>query len=223
MKKLELALFFLLLVTVLPWHFSYAEQNKKPVPQIFFSSIQDDVVFFGGMIQSNHVNYPFFGLSSNNWRTAYFAQIPGYIVSAVKVGDKFFFIGTTYLDGFPAILLVEVSPQKRPRLKAIYSDLPLYGVDLLSLNDILYITGYTYRYRPVRESDVILLKYNYTAEKIINSVVFGSIAFDDYPKRILFDGENIIIVGDTYAYNICLLYTSPSPRDRQKSRMPSSA
>ena len=25
------------------------------------------------------------------------------------------------------------------------------------------------------------------------------------------------------AYSICLLYTSPSPRDRQKSRMPSSA
>ena len=27
---------------------------------------------------------------------------------------------------------------------------------------------------------------------------------------------------DTHGYN-CLLYTSPSPRDRQKSRMPSSA
>ena len=26
-----------------------------------------------------------------------------------------------------------------------------------------------------------------------------------------------------YERNICLLYTSPSPRDRQKSRMPSSA
>ena len=25
------------------------------------------------------------------------------------------------------------------------------------------------------------------------------------------------------ALNVCLLYTSPSPRDRQKSRMPSSA
>ena len=24
-------------------------------------------------------------------------------------------------------------------------------------------------------------------------------------------------------YSVCLLYTSPSPRDRQKSRMPSSA
>ena len=26
-----------------------------------------------------------------------------------------------------------------------------------------------------------------------------------------------------WRYNTCLLYTSPSPRDRQKSRMPSSA
>ena len=39
-----------------------------------------------------------------------------------------------------------------------------------------------------------------------------------------------IIMDDVYdvdilddACNICLLYTSPSPRDRQKSRMPSSA
>ena len=28
---------------------------------------------------------------------------------------------------------------------------------------------------------------------------------------------------DAYKGNACLLYTSPSPRDRQKSRMPSSA
>ena len=28
---------------------------------------------------------------------------------------------------------------------------------------------------------------------------------------------------DFYNHNRCLLYTSPSPRDRQKSRMPSSA
>ena len=28
---------------------------------------------------------------------------------------------------------------------------------------------------------------------------------------------------DAYLYYLCLLYTSPSPRDRQKSRMPSSA
>ena len=31
------------------------------------------------------------------------------------------------------------------------------------------------------------------------------------------------IADDTSPPNACLLYTSPSPRDRQKSRMPSSA
>ena len=31
------------------------------------------------------------------------------------------------------------------------------------------------------------------------------------------------IVGDVMRYFACLLYTSPSPRARQKSRMPSSA
>ena len=31
------------------------------------------------------------------------------------------------------------------------------------------------------------------------------------------------LTGDTGSVRTCLLYTSPSPRDRQKSRMPSSA
>ena len=39
------------------------------------------------------------------------------------------------------------------------------------------------------------------------------------------EGEIMIhqIADKSEPYNICLLYTSPSPRDRQKSRMPSSA
>ena len=39
-------------------------------------------------------------------------------------------------------------------------------------------------------------------------------------------GDNMSVrklIGVTRFSNICLLYTSPSPRDRQKSRMPSSA
>ena len=37
-------------------------------------------------------------------------------------------------------------------------------------------------------------------------------------------GRNYIYSPDTHEiYRTCLLYTSPSPRDRQKSRMPSSA
>ena len=35
--------------------------------------------------------------------------------------------------------------------------------------------------------------------------------------------ENLRIALDRVQYWTCLLYTSPSPRDRQKSRMPSSA
>ena len=40
------------------------------------------------------------------------------------------------------------------------------------------------------------------------------IQYEDWPHCSAFDGENV---------KTCLLYTSPSPRDRQKSRMPSSA
>ena len=36
------------------------------------------------------------------------------------------------------------------------------------------------------------------------------------------NGE-VIMYADTITKNVCLLYTSPSPRDRTRSRMPSSA
>ena len=48
---------------------------------------------------------------------------------------------------------------------------------------------------------------------------FGS-GLSAYMKQKLIDyklGLNILM------FSVCLLYTSPSPRDRQKSRMPSSA
>ena len=42
------------------------------------------------------------------------------------------------------------------------------------------------------------------------------------------NGLDYVLVGDYYVPDLklpedCLLYTSPSPRDRQKARMPSSA
>ena len=49
---------------------------------------------------------------------------------------------------------------------------------------------------------------------------FGTkIAINAYKCFSARDNENVI----TYNRGFCLLYTSPSPRDRQKSRMPSSA
>ena len=46
------------------------------------------------------------------------------------------------------------------------------------------------------------------------------IAYDNLTKK----EKRILIVGDLHApFELCLLYTSPSPRDRTRSRMPSSA
>ena len=44
--------------------------------------------------------------------------------------------------------------------------------------------------------------------------------FDSVDKK---EDKNFTVDVEAYLYHTCLLYTSPSPRDRQKSRMPSSA
>ena len=56
---------------------------------------------------------------------------------------------------------------------------------------------------------------------------------NDLVKRLSYD-ESVDLINNTQTviidvreesevYNLCLLYTSPSPRDRTRSRMPSSA
>ena len=42
-------------------------------------------------------------------------------------------------------------------------------------------------------------------------------------KEIVIDGMNLFIPRGNQRLKSCLLYTSPSPRDRTRSRMPSSA
>ena len=57
-----------------------------------------------------------------------------------------------------------------------------------------------------------------TVTETINSMNY------DTGYQYVITGTNISHDGTTIsAPNTCLLYTSPSPRDRQKSRMPSSA
>ena len=62
--------------------------------------------------------------------------------------------------------------------------------------------------------------------------VFAAYNSAVWPVQLLLVGFGVLIVGaalrprpwsSRLASWICLLYTSPSPRDRQKSRMPSSA
>ena len=49
----------------------------------------------------------------------------------------------------------------------------------------------------------------------------GDFGLDAYEPLFFFPQEEW--VGDTHTYSVCLLYTSPSPRDGLLSRMPSSA
>ena len=58
---------------------------------------------------------------------------------------------------------------------------------------------------------------NTQAEVLIEH--FGTVLSDNGGSLVEHDYWGV----KTMAYKICLLYTSPSPRDRQKSRMPSSA
>ena len=55
---------------------------------------------------------------------------------------------------------------------------------------------------------------------VTNSAAFGIRNDIDADNGVAFGEDNLILPG---ANNACLLYTSPSPRDRTRSRMPSSA
>ena len=59
--------------------------------------------------------------------------------------------------------------------------------------------------------------YTLNDPKTITDELNNSSIVQSYAPRVVVGG---IIASP---YNTCLLYTSPSPRDRQKSRMPSSA
>ena len=59
-------------------------------------------------------------------------------------------------------------------------------------------------------------------EKIKIFPILGSVTNQKRFKEVL-KKFNIDTIYHAAAYKHCLLYTSPSPRDRQKSRMPSSA
>ena len=69
------------------------------------------------------------------------------------------------------------------------------------------------------------------AGKLINTKVFGEDFRESYALDVKFTNRGSqelkihFIAGDAQAVPLkaCLLYTSPSPRDRQRSRMPSSA
>ena len=71
----------------------------------------------------------------------------------------------------------------------------------------------------VKKSYPVLLEPMMKVEVESPEDFLGSVIGDLSSRRGQVEGQSV----DDGLSKVCLLYTSPSPRDRQKSRMPSSA
>ena len=87
---------------------------------------------------------------------------------------------------------------------------------------------------PAVDMTEILMWNNFSdnEKNMISKKGYLEIFSDEYPpykitKNLIDDGRKYLLMNQQISLdcpvNICLLYTSPSPRDRQKYRMPSSA
>ena len=82
------------------------------------------------------------------------------------------------------------------------------------------ISEYEIIHEPI-ENNTAKIASKLASENKIRIIVKGHIHTDILMKEVLQRKYNLI--GKTRLSHICLLYTSPSPRDGTKSRMPSSA
>ena len=62
-------------------------------------------------------------------------------------------------------------------------------------------------------------KTRMTASEVANCLTYSEIACSEYMRQF----PHVPLKLNGKSLNSCLLYTSPSPRDRTRSRMPSSA
>ena len=121
-----------------------------------------------------------------------------------------------------------LAQQEIRELRARITELDDNGIDLILRNARSH---YAWQDRPVSDDDL---------KKIYEIMIGGPTSNNGHPIRILFarsdeakqrlapalKGNNVEKMMTSPVCAIlayCLLYTSPSPRDRQKSRMPSSA
>ena len=81
------------------------------------------------------------------------------------------------------------------------------------VNDDYHVAGYIYEVNPATGAHIVDPSTN--KAKITMAV--------NETAKVETAGRAGITVTDAGTYRFCLLYTSPSPRDRTRSRMPSSA
>ena len=100
------------------------------------------------------------------------------------------------------------------------------GEDIQYYNEPMQLTMSFTNYKGENidpERIILTAKLEETGEEVFSSIEKETAGIYVWKAQIEREGRILIDVkGEKYGY-VCLLYTSPSPRDRQKSRMPSSA
>ena len=79
---------------------------------------------------------------------------------------------------------------------------------------------------PILKSNEVLIKHHYLGLNYIDiNQRNGSYKIKELPTNVGMEASGIIeeVGKDVKRFKVCLLYTSPSPRDVEESRMPSSA
>ena len=127
--------------------------------------------------------------------------------------------------GFIGSHLVRLLVNKYPNSEIINLDKLTYAGNLANLQDIESESNYRFVKSDIVDFDTIS---SFFKEESPDGVIH--LAAESHVDRSITDPLSFIntnLVGTANlllaARECCLLYTSPSPRDRQKSRMPSSA
>ena len=137
------------------------------------------------------------------------------------------------------VLLAEDEPAL-PGLDRLRGDITLREVrgdnglaEALAETDILVVTDFRVEALEAAWPDPCPIRWVHATSAGVDALMIPPIKNGDFPVTNasgIFDrgiaeyvlGAVLLFAKDTLT-NLCLLYTSPSPRDRQKSRMPSSA
>ena len=73
------------------------------------------------------------------------------------------------------------------------------------------------------EKIAMLTAYDYSLARLVDNAGIDVILVGDSASNVMAGNETTVPITLEHMIYHCLLYTSPSPRDKRQSRMPSSA
>ena len=145
--------------------------------------------------------------------------------------------GSVYLSGTQALVRLLMLQRQRDQLNGLntagyltgYRGSPLGGVDMTAARARSYLEQHHVRFQPGVNEDLAATAVWGTQQ--VN--MFAGAKYDGVFAMWYGKGPGVDRCGDVFKHGnaagtspkggVCLLYTSPSPRDRTRSRMPSSA